>query len=311
MNIAVIGGAGAMGSIIGATLAKAGNHVTLLDVSQEAVQIINQQGVRIEQKNGEHEVVRVAATNDPTSIGIVDLAIVFVKCYHTESAVQSAQALLGPETIVLSLQNGWGNAPRIAALVGQQRVVVGVTYHSGTLLAPGHVLHGGKGMTFLGELDGTLSPRLEHIAATIRAAGLDVTASTNVIREIWAKLALNVCTLPTSALLRFHAGQLIEHDTMLALMRELLRETIVVATAHGIALDEQERWEAITGLLGRAAGSKSSMLQDVERQRRTEIDVINGAIVEAGMRLGIATPYNNSMVWLIKSLEAAYAQARQ
>ena len=89
-------------------------------------------------------------------------------------------------------------------------------------------------------------------------------------------------------------------------MRELLREVVAVADAQGIALDETERWEAITGLLKRATGAKASMLQDVERSRRTEIDVINGAIVAAGQRLGIPTPYNSTMVWLIKSLEETF-----
>jgi 2-dehydropantoate 2-reductase len=208
---------------------------------------------------------------------------------------------------MLTLQNGRGNAPRIAAIVRQERVLVGLTYHSATLLGAGRAQHAGKGMTYLGELDGSSSSRLRRVAETFSGAGLDVTITDDVLKQIWSKLALNVCTLPTSSLLRFFAGQLVEHDGTLSLMRELLREVVAVADAQGITLDETERWEAITGLLKRATGAKASMLQDVERSRRTEIDVINGAIVAAGQRLGIPTPYNNMMLWLIKSLEETFS----
>jgi 2-dehydropantoate 2-reductase len=248
----------------------------------------------------------VAATTDPAAVGPVDLVLVFVKCYHTEDAIRAAAPLIDAHTTVLSLQNGWGNAPRIAGIVGEQQVMVGVTYHSGVLLGPGHVQDAGSGMTFIGELGGQDSQRLEHVAAQFNEWGIDTMASTDVLKQIWSKLALNSCTLPTSALLRFYAGQLVEHDGTLDLMRTLLREVVAVANAQGIALDYEERWEAITGLLRRAAKGKSSMLQDVEKGRRTEIDVINGAIVAAGQRLNIATPHNQTMVWMVKALEETF-----
>jgi 2-dehydropantoate 2-reductase len=303
MNIAVIGGAGAMGSIFGGLLAQNGNDVTLVDVAPEPVDTINATGLKIEDRNGEVRVVRLRATTDPGSVGHVDLALVFVKCYHTESAIQNAAPLIGPATTVLSLQNGWGNAPRITGILGEDRVLVGVTYHSGTLIRPGHVLHAGTGSTYIGELQGSISERLRRVAETFTAAGLDTTPSDAVLNVIWSKLALNACTLPTSALLRFYAGELIEHNGTLALMRALLGEVVAVAQAQGITIDEDERWDAITKVLQGARTSKSSMLQDVENQRQTEIDVINGAIVAAGQRLNIPTPYNDSMVCLLKALD--------
>lgn len=306
MKIAIIGGAGAMGGVVGGRLAQAGMDVTLVDVWREAIDTINANGLRIDDKSGASEVVSLRATADPSSVGPVDLAIVFVKCYHTEEAVRSALPLIGPNSTVLTLQNGWGNAPRIAGIVGEERLMVGLTYHSGVLLGPGHVQHAGQGMTFVGELSGAITERLAQVADAFSRAGLEVTPTAEVLKQIWSKLALNVCTLPTSALLRFFAGQLVEHDGTLSLMRELLREVVAVANAQEIGLDEQERWAAITGLLERAAKGKSSMLQDVERSRKTEIDVINGAIVEAGQRLGIPTPYNNAMVWQIKALEETF-----
>ncbi len=307
MKIAVIGGAGAMGCALGGALAEAGNELALVDVAAAAVEAINRDGLRIQSKTGEVRVVRVPATTDPAHVGPTDLVVVFVKCYHTEAALRAAAPLLGRDTVVLSLQNGWGNAERIAGIVDRERLLVGVTYHSATVLGPGHILHAGQGMTFLGELDASPSDRLARVAAVFRGAGLEVTPTEAVLTEIWKKLALNVCTLPTSALLRLCAGQLVEHEGTRRLMRALLRETVSVARAQNIPLDEEERWETITGLLGRAAGAKSSMLQDVEKGRRTEIDVINGAIVAAGKRAGVATPCNDTMVWLVQSLEATLA----
>jgi 2-dehydropantoate 2-reductase len=305
MKIAVIG-AGAMGSIFGGKLAQAGEDVTMLDVWQEGVDTLNANGLRVEDKSGTAETIQVKATTDPSTVGKVDLALVFVKCYHTEEAVRNAAPIIGDQTIVMTLQNGWGNAPRIASIVGEERMLVGLTYHSATVLGAANIQHAGKGMTFMGELDGSISDRLKRIADAFQRAGFDVTMTPDILKEIWSKLALNVCTLPTSSLLRFFAGQLIEHEGTMDLMRGLLREVVNVANAQNISLSYDERWEAITSLLQRAKGAKASMLQDVEKGRRTEIDVINGAIVEAGRKLNIPTPYNDTMVWLVKALEETF-----
>ena len=306
MKIAIIG-AGAMGSVVGGALAKAGNGVSFIEVAQPVIDAINSRGLIIEDKAGARETIPVHATSDPSTIGPVDLVIVFVKCYHTDNAVRNAVSLIGRDTVVLSLQNGWGNGPRIGSIVGEDKLMLGVSYHSATVSEPGHVLHVGKGMTFIGELNGEVTERLERIAAAFSKAGIDVTTSNHVLKEIWSKLALNACTLPTSALLRFYAPQLVQHDSMLLLMRELLEEVVAVARAQEIPLEFDERWEAITGLLKRCAPTaKSSMLQDVEQSRATEIDVINGAIVEAGRRFNIATPYNNAMLWMVKALEETF-----
>jgi 2-dehydropantoate 2-reductase len=307
MKVAVLG-AGAMGSVIGGLLAKAGHDVTLIDVWKPAVDAINARGLQIEDKAGNTDTIQLRATEHPGSVGIAEMVLVFVKCYHTEAAVRNALPMIGPNTVVLSLQNGWGNGPRIAKIAGEEKLLLGVCYHSATAAGPGHVLHAGKGMTFIGELNGKITDRLSQVARAFTEAGIEVTTTPAVLKEIWSKLALNVCTLPTSALLRFYAPQLVQHQPMLDLMRSLLQEVVAVARAQDIPLDFDERWEAITGLLKRcAANAKSSMLQDVEKGRVTEIDVINGAIIEGGQRFGIATPYNEAMVKLIKSLEGTFA----
>ena len=301
----VVLGAGAMGSAIGGLLQEAGHTVTLVDVWEKTVETINRDGLRIDDKTGTTKTVRPRAVTRADQAGTADVVIVFVKCYHTETAVRAALPLLGPDTVVLSLQNGWGNGARIGAIVGAERLLLGVCYHSATLLGPGHVLHGGRGPTFLGEIDGRMSDRLRLISSAFNAAGFANTPTADIVREIWSKLALNVVTLPTSATIRITADRLLDTPELQATMQELLRETAAVAAAEKIALDFNERWTAISGLLkGIAPGAKGSMLQDVEAGRRTEIDVINGAIVAAGLRHGIPTLVNQAMVGLVKAWEA-------
>jgi 2-dehydropantoate 2-reductase len=306
MRIAVLGGAGAMGGIFGGKLAAAGHDVTLIDVNETAIDAINTNGLVIEAKDGTRLTHAVRASAKPGDVGPVDVIMTFVKCYHTEVAVTAAKSLMGDGTVVLTLQNGWGNAQRISEIVGEDAVAVGLTYHSGTLLGPGHVKHPGQGMTFVGELSGTITPRIQVIAKALRSGGFDVTESASITTEVWKKLCLNICTLPTSALLRFFAHELVAYDAVKHQMAELLREAVAVAQAQGIAIDYDERWQAITSLLEKAIGGKASMLQDVEARRRTEIDVINGAIVDAGLHAGVPTPHNQAMVWLVKAMEAKY-----
>jgi 2-dehydropantoate 2-reductase len=310
MRIAILGGGGAMGGLFGGYLARAGNDVTLIDVSKAAIGAINDHKLTIEEKDGSQPSFGVRASDDPKSVGPVDLIVNFVKCYHTEAAVRSAAPMIGAETAVLSLQNGWGNAPRIASIVGEDKVLVGLTYHSATLLAPGKVKHPGVGMTYIGVLNDRPSKRLEKVAETFRGASFDVTVSEKILDEVWKKLALNACTLPTAALLRFFAHELAAFEPAKLEMAAILREVVDVANAQGISLDYDERWNAIISLLEKAVGGKASMLQDVEANRQTEIEVINGAIVEAGKRVGIATPHNQAMVWMVKAAEQHYLKAK-
>ncbi|OBQ84502.1 2-dehydropantoate 2-reductase [Mesorhizobium sp. WSM3873] len=310
MRIAILGGGGAMGGIFGGYLARAGNDVTLIDVSTPAVQAINDNGLTIEEKDGSQPVIRVPATTEPSKVGPVDLIINFVKCYHTDAAVRAAAPMISGDTAVLSLQNGWGNAPCIAGIVGEDKVLVGLTYHGGTLLGPGRVKHPGVGMTYIGELSGKATPRLDKVIETFRAAEIETTRSERILDEVWKKLALNACTLPVAGLLHLMSHELVAFDGTKSLMAAILKEVVAVAKAQGISLDYDERWAAITGLLEKAVGGKASMLQDVEARRQTEIEVINGAIVDAGKRTGVATPVNETMVWMIQAKQAHYLQAK-
>jgi 2-dehydropantoate 2-reductase len=303
MKTAILG-AGAMGSVFASYLAKSKDEVILIDVAKPVVDAISSRGLIIRDKAGNEKSFRINATTEPGNVGVVDLLIVFVKCYHTEAAVRSALPLLGDNSIVLSLQNGWGNASRIGNLAGSEKVLVGVSYHSATALGPGHVLHGGQGPTYLGELDGSVSERAKRVANFLASGGIEVQTSSEVLKEIWSKLALNAATLPTSVLARLTADRLLSSPDMQEFMQNLLQEVIAVANAQDIGLNFDERWSAIVRLLKQLApNTKGSMFQDIEQKRPTEIDVINGAIVEAGKSLKISTPCNRAVVSLIKALE--------
>jgi 2-dehydropantoate 2-reductase len=302
MKIAVVG-AGAMGGIFGAGFSEGGHETVLVDVSQPLVDKINADGLTIDKK-GEVRTVRVPATTDPGSVGPVDLVVFFVKCYHTEAAAQGARALVGDSTLVASLQNGWGNGETLARFYPAERIAVGVTYHSGTVRGVAEIAHTGIGPTMVGAYEGGDVERARPLAEAVESAGFEVTTSPEIRTEIWKKLVLNAATLPTAALTGLTAGGLGEPGPMLDVVDGVAREAVAAARAQGYEIDEGERVDFIHGLLERAGPGKPSMLQDIEAGRRTEIDVINGAVVRAADEKGVAAPLNRALFQLVKGCEA-------
>jgi 2-dehydropantoate 2-reductase len=309
VRIAVMG-AGAMGGILGATLAEGGSDVTLVDISKVVIERIASDGVVV-RRGGEERRVRVAATNDPEQVGPVDLVLFFVKCYHTESAAQLAQPLVGSDTLVATLQNGWGNGDVLARHFDPERMIIGITYHSGTSGGPGVVLHTNMtdAPTLVGPYNGTDTTNAGRLARAIVDGGLRAEATPDIRSEVWKKLVLNSSSLPTSALTRLTAGALGSNERLTEVVNALARETVAVGRASGLHVDEDERISAIHATLIGAGDGKASMLQDVEGDRRTEIDVINGAVVRAAEERGIEVPLNRAMVALVKGYEIAQGLA--
>lgn len=302
MRVAIVG-AGAMGGVYGAALHAGGVDTTLVDVSVAVCEAVRRSGVVVE-RDGRIEAVPVPITSDPAAVGAVDVVIVFTKCYHTEAAARLAVPLVGPDTAVVSLQNGWGHGDVLAAAFGAERVCLGVSYHSATSLAPGCVVHSTAGPTVLGPLAGAdeLASRTRDVLV---AAGLEVRLEPGVRHEIWKKLTLNAASLPTAALTGLTAGALVVPGRMRGLVDAVARETVAVGRAAGFEVDEAERLATIHDLLARAGTGKASMLQDAEAGRRTEIDVINGAVVRVGAEQGVPTPLNSALVALIEGYERA------
>lgn len=298
---AVILGAGAMGAIFGAAIQRGGGQATLLDVNEELVAAINKLGLFVDAEDGS-ECVRIAATTEAPDEP-VDLVVVCVKCYHTRAAAQLVSKAVGPDTVIASLQNGWGNGEALAAEFPSSRLVVGVTYNSGTVTGLGRVAHTGKGVTVVGPYDGLDLADARRVSEALAAGGLDVHVDGAIRQEIWKKLILNAATLPTAAVTGLTAGELGRPGHMLDLVDVVTREAVAVARAQGHSIDVDERIEVIHNLLPKVGAGKASMLQDVEVGRRTEIDVITGAVVAAADQHAIPVPVNRALYAIVEALD--------
>jgi 2-dehydropantoate 2-reductase len=305
MRVAIVG-AGAMGGIVGATLAEGGAEVTLVDVSTAVVERITEHGLTIE-RGGVERTLSLPATDKPSRVGPVDLVVLFVKCYHSEAAAVFAAPLVGPSTTIATLQNGWGNGDVLATHFPAERIVIGVTYHSGTLVGHGHVLHTNTNdaPTYVGPFIAEDVSRAAAIAGLLQSGGLRAEGRSDIRTEIWKKLVLNSCALPTSALTGSTAGSLTSAPGMRELVDGLISETVAVGRAQGFEIDELERRDAVHGVLTAAGEGKASMLQDIEGGRRTEVDVINGAVVRVAEQVDVEVPLNRAMLALIKGYESA------
>ena len=307
MKMAVLG-AGSLGCAMGGVLTEAGHEVWLINRHADRVAHLKRHGL-VMRVGGVDRTVAVQTTTQPAEVGPVDLVIVLVKSFHTEEAIASAQALMGPETAVLSLQNGVGHEDILARHVGRERVLVGRTYVGGSPLGPGHVIAGYQGKdTHLGELDGTLSPRVQRIAQAFSEAGLQTQVSPDILGTIWDKLLINVATGAITAITGLTYGQLYQRPELQALGVAAVTEAMAVARAQGIALsitDPLVAWTKAGAGLGH--DFKTSMLQSIEKGSVTEIDYVNGAVVRIGESLGVPTPVNRTLLALVKGLESRLA----
>lgn len=307
MNIAVIG-SGALGGFFGATLADIGQEVTLVDIDPEKVKAIEESGLTITTKDGEKTIsLRITARAD--EVGPVDLVFFSVKSYATLAAAQSLPPLMGEETLVMSIQNGIGNVEKISSVVGRERVIGGITAHSFQMLHQTHIRYvGGAGHLHMGMIEGKNTIRVNDIAEVLRKGGIEVEVNEDIQDYIWYKLLINTPINAIAAITHLRNGEMADSEEVCNLMRIVADEALVVAKAEGIRiLMTGHPVETCISALRAASENKASMLQDIEAKRRTEIDAINGAIVERGEKLGIPTPVNSALTRLVKVMEAQYA----
>jgi 2-dehydropantoate 2-reductase len=302
-------GAGAMGGLWAARLAATGHDIAVLDVSQPTIEAINRDGLFVENKDGTSDVTKLLATDDPNQIGPSDVVFFFTKAHHTAAAAGLARPLVTPQTTIVSQQNGWGNSDTLAGVYPPNQIAMGVTYHSATVRAPGRISHTGINKTFIGPyVDGAPLDRAQVVGDALNAAEIETVVTSDVKTEVWKKLILNAATLPVSGLTRLTTGIMGEPGPVLDVIDALAAEATTVAIALGRNITLDERLEMIHGLLPRAGAGKASMLQDVEAQRKTEVEVVNGAIVREGERLGIDVRLNKAMLALIGGLERSWRQ---
>ena len=294
-------GAGAVGCYYGGMLARAGHTVTLIGRPVH-VQAVLKQGLRLQTLSFDEQ-VRMNASTNVADVAGADCILFCVKSSDTESAGQSLKPYIGPNTVVLSLQNGVDNAERLATVIGQE-VIPTVVYVGTERAGPGHVQHHGRGELVLGQ-----SLQAAPIADVLTQAAIPSTVSPNARGALWTKLIINCTYNAASAITQLPYGPMVENPGMWALMRHAFDECMAVADAAGVHID-QPVWPMIETIARTMVGQYSSTAQDLQKGKPTEIDHLNGFIVHQGQKLGVATPVNQSLQALVKALESqpAYAQ---
>lgn len=302
MKVAIVG-AGAMGSVFGGLLQSAGNEVWLIDLWADHIQAIQQNGLRVSGASGDRT-VKLQATTDVAEPGIADLVVIATKALATRQAARDAAPLVGPRTLLLTLQNGVGNAEAIAAERGPDNLIVGTAGGFGAhLRAPGHSHHEGMELMMMGEYTGGLTERLEMVAQTFRDAGFSVKTHPEVLTVIWGKLLRNVAANGVASITGLRSGQMRENPAVMSIVENLVREAAAVATAKGIQLPYDDPLKIVGDFGTLMPAARPSMLQDMLAGRATEIDALNGAIVREGAALGVPTPYNEVVTLFVKALE--------
>ena len=305
MKVAVVG-AGAMGSLFGAMLAEAGNEVWLYDVWLEHVQTIDQNGLQIE-REGKTRTVEVKATTDLQQIGQAELVIIFVKASRTKTAAETAQTIAGSGGSVVTLQNGMGNADIIAEFIEPERILAGTTSHGATLLGPGTIRHAGIGPTTIGAWSQTNEglQRAGQLAEFFNRAGIETESVADVRSVVWNKLLINIGINAITALTRIKNGQILDLEITRELSRAAVMEAIIVAQAENIKVHD-DALDRVFKVAEATALNRSSMGQDVDNRRQTEIAAINGFIVCEAKRLGLPAPVNFALTALVQTLEYHY-----
>ena len=303
-------GAGALGSVIGGLLSEAGEEVTLLG-REEHMRAVSADGLRISGIWGEHRATPAGVSEVGDLAGPFDLIILATKSYDTPRALEAMSPLVGPETCVMTVQNGYGNAEAIAERFGHERTLGARVIFGARIVTPGHAevtVYAEEVM--IGDLaGGEPDERIARIVESLNRAGIPSKATRHTTQFIWGKLLYNAALNPLGALLGVTYGELAANPLARRIMDRIVAEAFDVARANAVKLF----WDAPEAFLDRfygklvppTAAHRSSMLQDIEKGKPTEIDALNGAIVRLGARTQTPTPVNETITLLVKAKEDA------
>lgn len=299
MRIAVIG-AGGIGAIYGASLARAGAEVVLVARGAHLA-AMRGNGLRIEGDRGDIHIVPAQATDDPESIAPVDVVLFCVKLWDVESTGAAIRPLVGPETAVIPLQNGVDAHERLIPILGREAVMGGTAFVTGSIVAPGVVRQTGtyQRMTF-GELDGSMSARGQHLAELCAAAGFEGVFSPDVLVPIWDKFTMLVPLANVNALTRVPLGKYRADPDTWSLVEASLRETVAVGRAEGVKLAPDAVEKGIALIRSMPDHHMTSMGNDLLRGTRLELPWFAGKVVALGRKHGIPTPVNSVVYAALK-----------
>ncbi len=298
MKIAVIG-AGGVGGYFGALLASAGEDVHFVARGGH-LDAMRGHGLRLESPKGHLHLPAVAATDDPSSIGPVDVVLLTVKMYDVEPAAAALAPLIGPDTVVITLQNGVEAVDIVSRHVGASHVVGGVAYVAAVISEPGVIRHTALDTLIFGALDGRASPRLSALAAAGLRAGFQARVSYHIEIDLWSKFCRLTVFSGMTTVTRSPLGVLRGDADLAAMMQGAFAEGIAVARARGVPLADRVLEEIQAMVTGMPPQSKSSMLEDLERGRRLELPWLSGAVVRLGREVGVPTPIHQFIAAVLK-----------
>jgi 2-dehydropantoate 2-reductase len=267
--------------------------------------MIRRKGVRVRELNGTTIKTRVSAELSPADLSEVDLVIFTVKSYDTEEAARLHKSNIDAGSVILTVQNGLSNAEILSKVFGREDVLAGTTTEASFLVGPGDVVHTGKGKTWVGEPNAMLSTRCAGIAKVFGRAGIKTVASRNIQGVIWSKTIVNSAVNPVSALTHLPNGALVDVSGLKEVMLGVIREGVAVSKSTNIRLEPDDPSKLLSRVLKATASNRSSMLQDVEKGKPTEILQLNGAIAELGKWHKIPTPLNQLLTSLVLGMELA------
>jgi 2-dehydropantoate 2-reductase len=310
MEIVVVG-PGAIGCLFAAYLAREGSGVWLLDHRPDRAKFLSERGITVESERGDFH-ARMKVTAKPGDIKSADLLILCVKANSTTDAAARLKGTISPQSHLLTLQNGLGNVERLGEFFGSSRIFAGATSHGATLLDVGRVRHAGFGEILMGETGGANTvlegrAKLQNLSVTLNRAGLQAQLVDDIETVLWRKLVVNVGINALTAILGVPNGELLKIPDCAHLMNGAVAEAVEVARHCGIHLNPQEEMERVKGVCRSTKVNISSMLQDVRRKKKTEIDQLNGEVVKMATGYGITTPVNEVLTAIVRSLEAGYA----
>jgi 2-dehydropantoate 2-reductase len=293
-------GAGAVGCYFGGMLARAGHHVTLIARQQHADAVIRH-GLRIQTQSFDEQVM-LSASTEASGVKGCDLVLFCVKSTDTESAGAHMRQYLPPGALVLCLQNGVDNADRLRGVLPDHAVAAAVVWVATEMAGPGHVRHHGRG-----ELVIEPSGASDIAAHALIAAGVPTEISSNVRGALWTKLIINCAYNAISAISQRPYGECVQGEGVRAVMRDVVDECLVVASASGVQLP-QDIHATVEKLADAMPMQYSSTAQDLARGKRSEIDFLNGYIVREGAKCGVEVPVNRVLWSLVKLIESKQAQ---
>jgi 2-dehydropantoate 2-reductase len=301
MKIAVIG-AGAMGSIYGCHLSLK-NEVFMVDTSENLVRHINKNGICLEENGNENIYHPSAVISTREMKKKMDLVLLFVKSIFSRTAIEENLGIIGPDTYLMTLQNGSGHEDILEEFVPQNRIIIGTTEDNGSVLELGKIKRGGVGKTNIGMITEDKGFFLNKLKENFDTCGFSVTIHSNIQQLIWDKLFTNVSLSVVTALLQVNMGYIASNEYAWIMTVSLVKEAAATARALGLKADDNKILEEVRKTSRMSPDGCTSIQMDIQKGRRTEVDNISGSVIRAAKRCNMSVPVHEFVVQMIHAME--------